>query len=241
MPSATPVDVLAQRCHLILSGDIDGYADMFTPDWVIESPFAPPSAGSGDLMLSRETVLAVPQVRVSARWMSCSPAGGGKAHQQHLQQTRPGSLRRRPPPGACRPPLSGVLTSIWSPDQRHRRHHSPNATRLRPGAVMLVAGFRMTRCWLPNDRPFPPFSQAPNPVRAAARVQGRWADAVIFIPRIFRNRDMGRLLAAHSCTAVQSKVRVFVQLRWCFAWLLRSAPSRIRTYAHGSGGRCSLP
>jgi hypothetical protein len=46
MPSATPVDVLAQRCHLILSGDIDGYADMFTPDGVIESPFAPPGAPS---------------------------------------------------------------------------------------------------------------------------------------------------------------------------------------------------
>jgi len=46
MPSATPVDVLAQRRHLILSGDIDGYADLFTPDGVIESPFAPPGAPS---------------------------------------------------------------------------------------------------------------------------------------------------------------------------------------------------
>jgi uncharacterized protein (TIGR02246 family) len=46
MPSATPADVLAQRRHLILSGDIDGYADLFTPDGVIESPFAPPGAPS---------------------------------------------------------------------------------------------------------------------------------------------------------------------------------------------------
>src|SRR5580698_146758 len=46
MPSATPVDVLAQRRHLILSGDIDGYAELFTPDGVIESPFAPPGAPS---------------------------------------------------------------------------------------------------------------------------------------------------------------------------------------------------
>ena len=32
MPSATPADVLAQRRHLILSGDADGYADLFAPD-----------------------------------------------------------------------------------------------------------------------------------------------------------------------------------------------------------------
>jgi uncharacterized protein len=42
MPSATPADVLDQRRHLILSGDADGYADLFAPDGVIESPFAPP-------------------------------------------------------------------------------------------------------------------------------------------------------------------------------------------------------
>ena len=40
MPSATPADVLDQRRHLILSGDADGYADLFAPDGVIESPFA---------------------------------------------------------------------------------------------------------------------------------------------------------------------------------------------------------
>jgi hypothetical protein len=44
MPSATPADVLAQRRHLILSGDADGFADRFAPDAVIESPFAPPGA-----------------------------------------------------------------------------------------------------------------------------------------------------------------------------------------------------
>jgi uncharacterized protein (TIGR02246 family) len=44
MPSATPADVLDQRRHLILSGDADGYADLFAPDGVIESPFAPPGA-----------------------------------------------------------------------------------------------------------------------------------------------------------------------------------------------------
>jgi uncharacterized protein (TIGR02246 family) len=46
MPSATPADVLAQRRRLILSGDADGFADLFAPDAVIELPFAPPGAPS---------------------------------------------------------------------------------------------------------------------------------------------------------------------------------------------------
>ena len=46
MPSATPADVLARRSQLILTGDADGYADLFAPDGVIESPFAPPGAPS---------------------------------------------------------------------------------------------------------------------------------------------------------------------------------------------------
>jgi uncharacterized protein len=44
MPSVTPADVLALRRRLILNGDADGYADLFAPDGVIESPFAPPGA-----------------------------------------------------------------------------------------------------------------------------------------------------------------------------------------------------
>jgi len=46
MPSATSADVLAQRRRLILNGDIDGYADLFAPDGVIEAPFAPPGTPS---------------------------------------------------------------------------------------------------------------------------------------------------------------------------------------------------
>ncbi len=46
MPSATPADVLARRRRLILSGDADGFADLFAPDGVIEAPFAPPGAPS---------------------------------------------------------------------------------------------------------------------------------------------------------------------------------------------------
>ena len=42
MSSSTPADVLARRRQLILSGDADGFADLFAPDAVIEAPFAPP-------------------------------------------------------------------------------------------------------------------------------------------------------------------------------------------------------
>ena len=42
MSSATPADVLARRRQLILTGDADGFADLFAPDAVIESSFAGP-------------------------------------------------------------------------------------------------------------------------------------------------------------------------------------------------------
>ena len=42
------------------------------------------------------------------------------------------------------------------------------------------------------------------------------------------------------CCATTSKIP-FPQVRTYLALAIRSAPSRIRTCAHGSGGRCSLP
>jgi len=46
MPSTTPADVLARRRQLVLAGDADGFAGLFAPDGVIESPFAPPGVPS---------------------------------------------------------------------------------------------------------------------------------------------------------------------------------------------------
>ena len=40
----TPADVLAERRRLTLCGDADGLAELYAPDAVIESPFAPPGA-----------------------------------------------------------------------------------------------------------------------------------------------------------------------------------------------------
>ena len=42
MPSATPADVLARRRELMLNGDADGFADLFTPDAVLEFCFHGP-------------------------------------------------------------------------------------------------------------------------------------------------------------------------------------------------------
>jgi uncharacterized protein len=39
MSSATPADILTRRRHLLLSGDIDGFADLFTLDAVMEFAF----------------------------------------------------------------------------------------------------------------------------------------------------------------------------------------------------------
>ena len=42
MSTVTHADVLAQRRHVILNGDIDGFVDLFAADGVIESYFAGP-------------------------------------------------------------------------------------------------------------------------------------------------------------------------------------------------------
>ena len=49
MSSATPADVLARRSYLILTGDAGGFADLFAPDAVSESPFAGPPGASARL------------------------------------------------------------------------------------------------------------------------------------------------------------------------------------------------
>ena len=39
MSTATPADVLTRRRELLLTGDTDGFADLFTPDAVLEFCF----------------------------------------------------------------------------------------------------------------------------------------------------------------------------------------------------------
>ena len=55
MPTATPADILSQRRHLLLSGDIDGFADLFTPDAVLEFAFHGPP-GTPVRLAGREAI-----------------------------------------------------------------------------------------------------------------------------------------------------------------------------------------
>jgi uncharacterized protein len=60
MPSATPAspaDVLARRRQLMLSGDADGFADLFAPDAVIEFSFHGPP-GTPVHLAGREAIRA---------------------------------------------------------------------------------------------------------------------------------------------------------------------------------------
>jgi uncharacterized protein len=80
MPSATPADVLARGRRLILSGDADGYAGLFAPDGVIESPFAPPGVPSR--LAGREAI------REYARQVVASPVRLDELKEVELHQTR---------------------------------------------------------------------------------------------------------------------------------------------------------
>src|SRR5215475_14220091 len=57
MSSATPAGVLAQRRHLLLTGDADGFADLFAADGVIEVPFAG-TPGAPMRLAGREAIRA---------------------------------------------------------------------------------------------------------------------------------------------------------------------------------------
>jgi len=80
MPSTTPADVLARRRRLTLSGDADGYADLFAPDAVIESAFAPPGAPS--FMKGREAI------REYSRQVMASPLRVEEFEVAELYQTQ---------------------------------------------------------------------------------------------------------------------------------------------------------
>jgi ketosteroid isomerase-like protein len=66
MSSTTPAELLARRRHLILNGDAEGFADLFAPDAVIESPFEGPP-GKPMRMEGQEAI------REYARRMMASP------------------------------------------------------------------------------------------------------------------------------------------------------------------------
>jgi hypothetical protein len=56
MSSDTPADVLARRRQLILSGDTEGFADLFAPDAVMEFCFHGPPGGAPVRLEGREAI-----------------------------------------------------------------------------------------------------------------------------------------------------------------------------------------
>jgi uncharacterized protein len=81
MPPATPADVLARRCRLTLDGDADGLAGLFTPDAVIEVPFAGPP-GRPARLEGREAI------RANARQVMASPLRLENYEVAELHQTQ---------------------------------------------------------------------------------------------------------------------------------------------------------
>jgi hypothetical protein len=60
-------------------------------------------------------------------------------------------------------------------------------------------------------------------------------------PRMGRRIRQMTAFAGMTCPRMSRSLPTFSQARGRLALLTISAPSRIRTCAHGSGGRCSLP
>ena len=80
MPSVPAADVLARRRRLLLGGDADGYADLFAPDAVVDSPFAPP--GSPARLEGREAI------REHSRHVMASPLRLDAFEVAELHQTQ---------------------------------------------------------------------------------------------------------------------------------------------------------
>ncbi len=85
-------------------------------------------------------------------------------------------------------------------------------------------------------------------IKLSARVPGfrdfrglSWADAVIFIPRIFRERRHRAAFCGIRLHSRSVTVQTVCAGQLAFHRVMMCAPSRIRTCAHGSGGRCSIP
>ena len=82
MPSATPADVLARRRQLMLNRDADGFADLFTPDAVMEFCFHGPPGGEPVRLAGREAI------REYSRQVMASPLRIEDYEVAELYQTR---------------------------------------------------------------------------------------------------------------------------------------------------------
>lgn len=82
MPPATPADVLSRRRQLMLNGDADGFAELFTPDAVMEFCFHGPPGTPPVRLTGREAI------REYSRQVMASPLRIEDYEVAELYQTR---------------------------------------------------------------------------------------------------------------------------------------------------------
>ena len=140
MPSVTPADVLARGRRLILSGDADGYAGLFAPGGVIESPFAPP--GMPARLAGRAAI------REYARQVAASPVRLDELEEVELHQTRD------PEVVITEVRATATLTTTG----RSFRTTSIQVYRIRDGQIVLFRDFA-------DPRVFEELTRDPHPAR----------------------------------------------------------------------------
>jgi uncharacterized protein len=128
MPSPTPADVLAERRRLILSGDVDGFADLFAPDGVIEAPFAG-LPGAPLRLEGREAI------RVHSRQVMASPFRVEDFEVAELYQTQD------PEVVIVEMRTKGTMTTTG----RSFTAASVQVLRIRDGRIVLFRDFADTR------------------------------------------------------------------------------------------------
>ena len=129
MSSATPADVLARRRHLILSGDADGFADLFAPDGVIEVPFAGPP-GAPVRLEGREAI------RAYSRQVMASPLRLEDFEVAEFYQTQD------PEVVIVEMRTTGIVTTT----DRSFTATSIQILRIRDGRIVLFRDFPDSRC-----------------------------------------------------------------------------------------------
>ena len=87
--------------------------------------------------------------------------------------------------------------------------------------------------------------------RCVVGLGGVWIERMDEALHLGENRGLGAPMGrrtrqttasgGRTCPRMATGKFAFPQIRTRLVLLKKSAPSRIRTYAHGSGGRCSLP
>ena len=150
MPSTTPADVLARRRRLILSGDADGYADLFAPDGVIESPFAP--AGAPSRLEGREAI------REYSRRVMAAPVRLENLEEVELYRTQDPEVAI----------VEVRATATFTTTGRSFATTSIQIYRIRDGQIVLFRDFANSRVLEEAVREARPEAEAPPQSRRGA-------------------------------------------------------------------------